>query len=41
MWTIYGRTMNKKIRLYADDCTAYRKILKNCRQIWIDWGSGK
>ena len=31
------------IRLFADECVIYRKIInkKICRKIWIDWGSGR
>jgi hypothetical protein len=41
------RNIESKIRLFADDCIIYRKIVnnhdvkKNYRQIWIDWGTGQ
>jgi hypothetical protein len=34
------------IRLFADDCVIYKKIINNedieiCRKIWAGWGSGR
>ena len=40
------RNMESTIRLFADDCVIYRKIInnaymKNCRRTWTGWGSGR
>ena len=39
------RNIDSKIRLFADDCIIYRKILSikdvEILQIWIDWGIGR
>jgi hypothetical protein len=39
------RNIESKIRLFADDCIIYRKIVNNYDveklQIWIDWGIGR
>ena len=40
------RNMESTIRLFADDCVIYRKIIKNediknCRKVWTGWGSGR
>jgi hypothetical protein len=38
------KNIESKIRLFADECIIYRKIVnyynvENYRQIWIDWGT--
>jgi hypothetical protein len=38
--------MASTVRLFADDCVIYRKIIKKmktwkyCREIWRGWGRG-
>jgi hypothetical protein len=39
------RNIMSTIRLFADDCVIYKKLLimgtlKSCRKIWTGWGSG-
>jgi hypothetical protein len=40
------RNIESTIKLFADDCVIYRKIIKNediknCRKVWTGWGSGR
>ena len=40
------RNMESTIRLFADDCVIYRKIInnadmENCGKTWTGWGSGR
>jgi len=50
LFLVYGndilRNRVSTIRLFADDCVIYKKILimrtlKICRKIWTGWGSGR